>query len=299
MEIIKKTKFSNGKPFTNALVVAIKSLKKRVEDGKASLVIIDGIMGEGKTTLAVEVLEEYQGSAIDYDIQYAMGFQEFSKKFRKAVKTGVKAIIYDEAGDFNRRGWASTINKHLNRIFETYRKFGILIIMVQPSFYKFDSDMLVTGTPRLLLHCHSRSQTFGKFKGYGLWRMSFIKQRMEDRRLASKNEAYRFVTPNFYGLFYDLPEQRALKLDKISTQGKSEILEEIEIESSGLMDYVQLAQYLDRSVIWVKNKVSEMNLKPDKTHKRKKYFSKEIAWTLREKLFAPGEKKGDGDGECK
>lgn len=281
-------KFSNGLPFLSPLDRTLDDLRKRIEGGKGSLCFIDGIPGEGKSTLAVECLEYYQRADIDYKDQYAMGFKEFVNKFKICIKNQRKVIIYDEAGDYNKRGWASSINKHINRLFEIYRKFGIFVIMVQPHFYKIDLDLLITGVPRLLLHCHGRNLERGKIKAYGLDRMFWLKKWMSQAKIPNKSYAYNIVRPNYHSSFLDLTPIKAQKLDQVSTQGKSDVFEELDIKEQGLMDYVKIAQFLDRSVIWVKNKVSEMNLKPDRVYKRKKYFTREVVWELREKLGVPG-----------
>jgi len=274
--------YSNGLPFNGGLDTNLKAQKDRVKKGKCSLIIIDGIPGEGKTTLSVEVLEELKGSSIDYEKQYAMGFNDFVKKLKKCIKAGLHEIIYDEAGDYNKRGWASTLNRNLNRIFEIYRQFEIIIIMAGPSFHKYDNDLILTGVPRLLLHVYGRTESYGKYKAYGLWRMTYVKMKMSNQKVPCKHEVYNWVTPNFYGYFKDLPPDRAKKLQEISALGKSSIFEEIEISNEGYLDFRQLSNTLDRSVDWVKRKVSELGLKPVKVFKRKKYFDKGIIGVLRE-----------------
>jgi hypothetical protein len=276
--------FKNGLYFNGGLADNLDKQKERIYKGKASLIIIDGIPGEGKTTLGIHLLEYYQSGVIDYNKQYAMGFADFSKKLGACVKEGMHVIIYDEAGDYNKRGWASAINRHLNRIFEVYRQFKILIIMIGPSFYKYDSDLILTGVPRLLIHCYGRTETYGKYKGYGLWRMTHIKKKMDNKQVACKHEVYNWTVPNFKGLFKDLPKDRAEKLRNISSLGKSNIFEEIEIEHKGYKDYRQLAEALGRTQNWVKLKVNELGIEPVKKFNRKKYFDASIINELKEYL---------------
>jgi len=171
---------------------------------------------------------------------------------------------------------------------EIYRTFQILIIMVQPSFYKIDNDLLVTGVPRLLLHCYGRDSKRGRFKGYGLWRMTWIKKNMDNRNLPCKQEAYTKVRPNFSGVFYDLPKGKKEKLEEISKASKNDVMEEIEIIQNGWIDVIKISAELDRSIVWTRNKIAKMKLKPIKVYKKRKFYEKSIIWHLREHLFTSG-----------
>jgi len=282
--MIIKPVYKNGLLFNGGLEKNLIVQKERVNKGKSTMVILDGIPGEGKTTLGIELLEAYQGKTIDYESQYCMGFGAFVKNLPKCVKKNYHAIFYDEAGDYNKRGWASAINRHLNRIFEIYRAFKICIIMAGPSFHKYDSDLILTGVPRLLLHCYGRTENYGCYKGYGLWRMSHIKKKMDNRQVACKHEVYNWVSPNFYGYFKDLPKQRANKLQEITRTGKASIFEEVEISNEGYLDFKAIGIKLNRSSDWVHRKVSELKIKPVKMFKRKKYFDKEIIGELSEHI---------------
>ena len=284
--------------YSKVLTKNISQIKHRINIvGKVALIIVDGVPGEGKSTLGIQVLEDYKGGGIDWGNQYANGFKEFSSKIKKCIKLGLHEIIYDESGDYNRRGWASSINKHLNRMLEVYRTFKILIIMIQPSFYKIDNDLLVTGVPRLLLHCHGRDLKRGCFKGYGLWRMTYIKKNMDNRNLPCKQEAYNKVAPNFRGDFYDLPKAKREKLSEISTGAKEDVVEEIEIVQNGWLDVTKISATLDRSIHWVRQKITKMKLKPIKVYKKRKFYDKEIIWHLREELYTPDKSKNEGEVE--
>lgn len=280
--MIVKPLYKNGLLFNGGMGKNIDSQKERVAKGKSSMVILDGIPGEGKTTLGIEILEYYQKGPIDYEAQYCMGFGAFVKKLPVCVRKNLHVIFYDEAGDYNKRGWASAVNRHLNRIFEIYRVFEILIIMAGPSFHKYDSDLILTGVPRLLIHCYGRNQNYGCYKGYGLWRMAHIKKKMDNRQVACKHEVYNWVSPNFYGYFKDLPKQRADKLAVITKTGKASIFEEVEISNEGYLDYRAIGVKVNRSTDWVRRLISELKIKPVKIFKRKKYFEKEIVGQLME-----------------
>ena len=99
-------------PFSNKrLLKNIDDQKKRIALGKPSMIIIDGKSGEGKTTLGDEVTEYYQRKPTNYELQYGQGGSDFKKKFRLCIQHKLSVCIYDEAGDYNKRGFWSKLNK--------------------------------------------------------------------------------------------------------------------------------------------------------------------------------------------
>src|SRR6056297_340250 len=91
---------STNTPFSTDWVKRdLDKLKYRIEIGKASLLIVDGAIGEGKTTLATHLCSSFQGHSVYYLKQYAMGGQQFQEKLQLCIDSKLKVIIYDEAGD--------------------------------------------------------------------------------------------------------------------------------------------------------------------------------------------------------
>lgn len=270
--------YENGLPFSEKLAENIKDLIDRIKFNKASMIIVDGGVGEGKTTLAVESadyvnslygLPEIKLELKDHP-QLAQGGADFLKQLRACYEKKLVVIIYDEAGDFNRRGALTRFNAMLNRTFETFRGFKILVILCLPSFSVLDSDIMNKQIPRLLLHLDSRTMESGNFKGYSLYRMMYIKDKM--KKLVVKPFAYDLVEPNFYGHFLDLPKERAKKLDKISTKGKMDVLKKAEVRIEGLMGYSDISKKLGRSIVWVRMAVSKLKIKPTRVITRLRYF---------------------------
>lgn len=208
--------------FSKVLADSVDELRDRIELGKASMMLVDGQIGLGKTTVAVEAAEYYQGSPIDLDIQIAMGFNQFAKKLDICVEKGYKVIIYDEAGDFDKRGAMSKINRMLNRIFDTYRTYKILVIMILPNFSVLESQLFLKAIPRFLVHIEDRDEKKAEFKMFGLMQMMYLKDYMS--RLIVPFDAYKRVFTPYTGVFYNLPAARAAQLDKLSTEGKRQVL---------------------------------------------------------------------------
>lgn len=252
------------------------AIKDRINQKKASLIIIDGGLGEGKTTLAVECGDYLQGHDINLHEQYGMGGSDFIQKVQISTDKKHCVTIYDEAGDFSKRGSLTVFNRLLNRVFETYRAYGIVVIIAVPNFNVLDNHLFDLKIPRLLLNVYNRRKIYGTYRAYSLYRMHYLKYKMKNPKLVVKNMAYGQVYPNFYGRFHDLPPSRSKQLERISLKGKKEIVSEGVLKSQGLLSYSEIADKLSRSVMWVRKRIWDRRLKHKKVYKRKKYFDKNI-----------------------
>lgn len=276
---MKRKVYDHGLPFSKGLDKALDEQIKRLFANKASLIIIDGGIGEGKTTLGVHIgkyCQEKIDPSKEFSLknQLSMGGEHFQEKLRICYDLKLSVCVYDEAGDFNSRGVLTGFNRQLNRVFDTYRAFKILVILILPSFSVLDSSLFHKKIPRLLLHCQNRSYNYGRYRAYSLYRMFYIRDKM--RKLIVKSSAYKFTTPNFIGQFLDLPKKEREALDKMSLEGKLDIISEGIIAAQGLRSYKDLAKALSRSEMWVRYKIKELKIDPVKTFKKKKYFDGEI-----------------------
>lgn len=249
---------------------------------KAGLIIIDGGVGEGKTTLGVEVVDYFNmlHGAPPVDIkskqQIGLGGEDFSKKLVACAELGLPACLYDEAGDFNKRGALTQFNRLINRLFEMYRGLKVIVVVCLPSFRVLDEDLFTKNIPRLLIHVFNRSLKQGNGKAYSLKRMMWIRFKMNNPKLVIKSQAYGQVQPNFYLHFKDLTEDRSRELDRVSVKGKIKELKQAEIKYSGLLTYSDLARKLGRSENWIKAVCNKLKLKPVKRFERRYYFGGEV-----------------------
>lgn len=266
--------YSHGLPYNKKLGQNIEDLIQRIKMGKASLVVIDGGLGEGKTTLAVHIADQvnkYYGlPQIEFNEQLALGGKEFTEKLRICHKRKYPVIIYDEAGDFNRRGALTAFNSMINRTFEMFRAYRIFVILCLPSVSVLDNDLFMKNIPRLLLHLKGRGYHDGDFYGYSDYRMLYVRHKMD--KLVVKSFAYSIVEPNFMGQFLNLEKERAKKLDTYSIRGKLKTLLQSEIKLQGLLAYTDLSHKLGRSMRWVRKVANELKIKPIKTIGKVKYF---------------------------
>lgn len=280
--------YQNGLLFDGELDENLKELVDRVKKGKASLIIIQGGVGEGKTTLLVEVLD-YINSLFDLpeiDLiqpdQLAMGGVEFLKKLRKCFEKKLPCVGYDEAGDFSKRGSLTQFNAMLNRTFETFRAFRCVVVMALPNFDVLDQNLFDSKIPRLMIDLRDRKETYGNYRAYSLYRMALLKSFM--KKLKMKNYAYSLVRSNFRGHFKDVSPERSKQLDRLCTRSKLSILRKSEVKIEGLLTYPELATKLMKSVSWVRFSVNNLKIKHNRTIGQVKYFDQHALNLLSEHL---------------
>lgn len=277
--------YKNGELFTEKLEENLKLQYARVhKHRKASLIIVDGGVGEGKTTLGVEMLDYFNKLAglppasleIKDHPQIGIGGKEFMQNLRLCYSRKLPAVLYDEGGDFNRKGAISRFNQMIMRIFETFRGFKIIVILCLPNFAVLENDLYDAKIPRMLVHCQGRGDSHGTFKVYSLRLIGWLRYWYEKLPKGSKHKSFARVSPNFWGHFHDLPRDRSAALDRLSTKGKIEVLTETEIKAEGLVSYQDLARKLNRSVSWVRQACLNNKIKHKKVIKRVKYFGPSV-----------------------
>lgn len=283
----KQVLYQGGLPFTPELATNLVDIDDRVRKRKASMIIIDGGVGEGKTTLATHCADYLQANPIEFLTQLGLGGEDFTKKLRVCAKEKLKVVIYDEAGDFNRKGAISRFNLMMNRVFETYRTFQVIVIAILPSFYYLDNQLFDNKIPRLLLHCKGRTEKYGTFQAYSLYRMMYLREKM--KKMVVKEHAFNVVEPNFYGRFRDLPPSRSNELDKISTESKMKTLERTEIQVSGLFTYKDFLEKSGKSIATLRRAFAKMKIKPAKKIGRTNFYTPESLNLVLEEMSKEGE----------
>jgi hypothetical protein len=268
-------------------------MKRVFQDNWASMIIVDGPIGSGKTTMAVHMADFINGAyvrddsghffvceekLIDLKKQLAHGGDDFRSKLAYCYANSLRVLVYDEAGDFTSRGALLKFNKLLNETFEKYRAFKVIVILTLPSFSTIDKSLIDKEIPRLLIHIQNRNNSYGKFKLYGYYRMSKVKFLMST--MSVKVEAYRFW-PNTQGVFYDLPKDRNNLLAKVTTDSKFHSLQESTLLYDDLVNFKMLARELGRTTSWVQRALKALDIKPVQVYKCASYFDRSVLETLR------------------
>jgi hypothetical protein len=296
--------YKHGLYFEPVLAQNLRELQDRVNKKKASLIIIDGGVGLGKTTLLIHVLDyinhlngkppvQIETEKGEAGPQLAMGGVEFLKKLKVCYEENLPCIGYDEAGDFSKRGSLTKFNAMLNRTFETFRAFKCIVILALPNFNVLDNQLFDNQIPRMLIHVTDRSMNYGNFDAFDLMCMNWARYWM--KKMPVKNYAWTKVYPNFRGQFLDLEPDRSKMLDRISMKNKLKILAKSQIKIEGLLGYADMATKLEMSVIWVRKACANLGLKHARIVDRIKYFDPDVVNRLADHLedtMPEGQRRG-------
>lgn len=273
--------YDHGLPFRQLLAENIDDLMDRIRKKKASLLIVDGGVGEGKTTLGVHLADYVNikygtGKPVDFKgAQMAMGGAEFGEKLLQCHDQKLLVIVYDEAGDFDKKTTLSQFNRRLMRIFEMYRGFKILVILCLPRFYKLENELFDLGIPRMLVHCENRTENQGNFRVFDLEQMYYIKHHA--MKIIVKPKCYDFGMSNFQGHFLDLPQERSRELDAVSVANKRRETKKTVYDVKGRLSVEQIAKHFGMSTKWVRLRLKEVeDLGDVVTFEKRKWYRKEI-----------------------
>lgn len=261
-------------------------------DGEASLpvIFIDGWQLSGKTTLAVQGIDyvnkkrgkpEMDLTQTD-NVQYALGGEDFLRKLPKASAQGYRIVVYDEGGDYSRKGAMTRFNKTMEKAIDVMRVHKCIIIFVCHYFPKqVPSEMMDKGLVSCLLHCVSRkpNQSYTEVKVYERESTAYMVNHWI-KFVKVPGHIYR-MTPNFKFEFHNLSEERSKLLAMLGKAKKKELWDLTEISLGGLMTQQDLASNLRVSVSWVKKKIKECEEEAEKVYKNKKYYNNKTLEALR------------------
>ena len=284
----KKLFWDNGLKIDSTLKSNLNGCVKRVNNKKASLIVIDGGVGEGKTTLGTICAKELaleMSQEFSIKDQVRQGGADFLKGMDWCVKNKRNVIVYDEAGDFNTRASLTYFNQNMNRVFETYRALKIIVILCLPSFSDIDKSLMKKKIARMLIHCYARNNHYGNYRVYSLWRMWYLHAKFV--KVTVPDDAFRMVHPNFFGRFRDLNPVDADELEGLSIAGKKDIIRQSMLKDRGLINIKEIAQKTGYSIETIRRYVKAKKLKGEKSGATL-YYHKEIV----ENILIDKEKEG-------
>lgn len=211
-------------PFSLKLAENLEEVKKRTYLNRRrlpSMITIDGGSGLGKTTLAFLIASYLEGKMIDPK-QKGEGTERFLESVEYCIAHKRKVVIYDEAGDFERKATQTKANRAINRVFDVYRTYGIVVIICLPYLGKLDNGPFENQIPRLHLNVFQGNDNYSTFRAYSLVGMLWIRHNLKimERKYPIKARAYDRVDCNFYGRVKRPPDWFQALIDKSSDAGK-------------------------------------------------------------------------------
>jgi len=273
---MKKLDWANGLKIDSTLDKNLGECIQRIRNKKASLIIIDGGVGEGKTTLGVvcaKSIAKKLGQEFSILDQVRQGGGDFLKGMDWATTHKRNVVVYDEAGDFNTRASLTYFNQSMNRVFETYRALGIIVILCLPSFADVDTSLMKKKISRMLVHCYARNNNYGNYKVYSLWRMWYLKTKFA--KVTVPDDAFKFVSANFFGRFRDLDPKDSDLLELHSIKGKKDIIRKGMLQERGLLPIKTIAHKTGYSIETIRRYIKRKKMKGEK-YGATLYYHKEI-----------------------
>jgi len=252
----------------------------RTDDKKPSVIVIDGLHGGGKTTLASHMgqyMEDSYGREFSYANQVGKGMEAFLERLNWVKSNGYKVVIYDEAEDFERKGAISRFNRLLNRVFSVLRATQIVVIIVLGIVKKLEKEPLEKGLVRCLINVHGRSGDTANirvFDGGNIFYLMYLMERyVKSGRppLMAYSKTAPFIRSRV--LRADVKTEKAW--DIIDLKEKGDILDHASLETKGLLDIKAISRVSGLSVSSLR--VKFRSLKPEVVRiGRKNYYYRSI-----------------------
>jgi len=278
-----KTTFSNGEPYYPSAPIHRLTEKFNIRKSmrKPNLILIDGVSSSGKTTLGVHLMDAINKSngfpPVDLSkdtLQIGTGTHDFISKLTKCADAGYPCIMFDEAGEYNKRGWNSMLNRVMDSILDTFRAYNIIIVMILHDFSELPKHVWTTRIVNLLIHLKERKSCYGRAYFYKQKRMYWVIKFKKDS--VFPEDAYNKEHFNVKILFRNLSQERSDQLNVLSTAHKRNKLQNSEVKLKGLITYEEIHEKTGRSISWIKTQVSKLKINPEHMYKKKKYYNPNI-----------------------
>lgn len=265
-----RTKYTHGNTVSANLAEDIKLWIQKINNDFASIIIIDGGMGQGKTTLGVQ-LQKIVNSKFDLTKQIGVGGDKFLEVVDYCIRTKKEGIIYDEAGDLSKVGAISKFNKKMMRFFETARQYKLKLIVILPRFFRLENYLFDLDSVEFLINVHDRQPgKQGNYRVYDKEGISWL--RFWSAKIVDKTRIYKKVSPLYRGHFLDLPETQRRELAAFSMAGKDGIRTAAILEEKGLINIEGIADHYNKSVEWARKFVNQYRVKAVKVIGKRRYY---------------------------
>lgn len=250
--------------------------EKRRKKSLPTIVIFDGPSGVGKTTCAVSCASYLNGGVIDFDKQIGFGFNDFERKVNICSDEKLKVCIYDEAGEFSRRGALSRLNARVNEFLDTYRAFNIIVFFCLPDASSLDSPTYKKLLVRAVIRI--RRGLYDKVSEGRLWMLKRYFRILEKIKYNPLETylAYNSTPPNFHFRYSKLPKEIQTKLDTIGIKAKKSMLKARQQVSEGNITRIDIERELGKSRPWVYRAIKELGIKPMAKYNNVSYYEPSV-----------------------
>lgn len=281
--------FKEGTPFNipEEIYNFVSGALVNVHNNIPAVIVIDGGQGSGKTTLAVELTDVANfltgKPQVDLEekenLQYGLGAEQFLSKLPKGAMAGFKASIYDEGGDYSRKGALSRFNKALDQAMATVRTFGSIIFIIVHDVARLPSEMFTKQIVTCLIHCKQRNpnSSYSTAEVYSYVNLCYVLD--NKKHVVVPEWAYKGC--DFHFRFKDLSPERSTLLKQLGHLKKKELWADTNLKSKGYMTFRDLGNSLGRKEQAVRALIKKLGLKPEEVHKKKNYYSPAVLETLR------------------
>lgn len=283
-----KNLYDNGTPFDKPDMIQINLVGESIpflKDKQPVVIVLIGGQSTGKTTLAVHLADifnnYFQQPIMDLKIknntQYSQGGKEFLNKLPKCAEEGKPVHIWDESGKYSRKNSLSEFNKNMDEAMDVVRVYKTALILVRHDIHKIPKELIDHEIIGILIRCKKRKPGSGYVEAevYDFEQINQIIYNLKNA-VASQYIFNKRVFPNFHFRFKDLSTERSEQLDRLSTEKKKDMWLQKDVKSQGLLTAQELSYEIDRSVIWIKQKIKELNIKPEIILKKKFYYNQEV-----------------------
>lgn len=255
----------------------IETIKAEVLLDNPALIVIDGELGTGKTTFGAQYADEFNGP-IPFEQFIGMGSEKFAEVY-DLNKKRIKCIVYDESGDYAKASSSGSLVKNLNRIFETFRQYKIVVLLIRPRFYTIPSHLFELGVVKIIYNMERRvEKKYVKMRVYYPDRIDWLVSQADNLKKMKipMKLVYGRVHPNRKDYFTDYGDKDRRKLlEMFSLAGKDQITKEVYLKQQGLVSFDDLVRIIGRSKAFMYNTIKKLGIKSETTYKKKKYYAKE------------------------
>jgi len=269
--------YENGYPYSDPLPDWIEYQKKEIlQNQEACLILVDGALGKGKSTMAVQIARQFdeniEATEDSYSLRYYLGGQDFLKGAIKSHEAGARVLIFDESGiDMSSRRAMSRMNMSLLSFFQLYRYLQMPVIIVLPNIGIIDKQIFDYGIHRFTVHMDDKvNGKYAHFRVYDQDSTMFVHRRI--KQYVVPRHAYRSssVYPNFLGWVKPLPPNHQKILDKLGSESKDERIKDLGGKEGYTLN--QMAGKLGSTIEVIRRKVRKHGFETFKNPEDKRHL---------------------------